>query len=65
MRKYWKFIALATFLLLIIVINFSGYFSFINLHLISSNYLSIVSFHERHMPLHKMNILLFFGFLKE
>jgi len=46
MRKYWKFIALATFLLLIIVINFSGYFSFINLHLISTNYLSIVSFIE-------------------
>ena len=46
MRKYWKFIALATFLLLIIIINFSGYFSFINLHIISTNYLRIVSFIE-------------------
>tara|TARA_Y100001960_G_scaffold307024_1_gene362870 strand:+ start:363 stop:1067 length:705 start_codon:yes stop_codon:yes gene_type:complete len=44
MRKYWKLIALATFLLLIIIINFSGYFSFINLHLISTNYLNIQEF---------------------
>ncbi len=44
MRKYWKLIALATFLLLIIIINFSGYFSFINLHIISTNYLSIQDF---------------------
>ena len=44
MRKYWKLIALATFLLLIIIINFSNYFSFINLHLISTHYLNIEKF---------------------
>lgn len=44
MRKYWKLIALATFLLLIIIINFSGYFSYLNLHQISSNYLFIENY---------------------
>ena len=62
MRKYWKFIALATFLLLIIVINFSGYFSFINLHLISSNYLSIVSFIESNYSLAKFFYILIYIF---
>ena len=62
MRKYWKFIALATFLLLIIVINFSGYFSFINLHLISTNYLSIVSFIESNYSLAKFFYILIYIF---
>ena len=47
MRKYWKLIALATFLLLIIIINFSGYFSFINLHHIGTNYLVIENYINR------------------
>ena len=44
MRKYWKLIALATFLLLIIIINFSGYFSYLNIHQISNNYLFIENY---------------------
>lgn len=48
MRKYWKLIALATFLLLIIIINFSGYFSYLNLHQISSNYLFIENYIDSH-----------------
>ncbi len=48
MRKYWKLIALATFLLLIIIINFSGYFSYLNLYQISNNYLFIENYIDSH-----------------
>ena len=48
MRKYWKLIALATFLLLIIIINFSGYFSYLNIHQISNNYLFIENYIDSH-----------------
>ena len=44
MRKYWKLIALATFLLLIVIINFSGYFSYLNLHQISTNYIDSINY---------------------
>ena len=44
MRNYWKIIALATFLLLIVIINFSGYFSYLNLHQISTNYIDIANY---------------------
>ena len=44
MRNYWKIIALATFLLLIVIINFIGYFSYLNLHQISTNYIDIANY---------------------
>ena len=44
MKKYWKISLLATFLLVIIVLNSTGLFSFININLISKHYLIILDY---------------------
>ena len=46
MRKYWKLYLLATFLLVIIILNYTGIFSFINISLISKHNVFIVDYIE-------------------
>ena len=46
MKKYWKLSLLATFLLVIIVLNYTGMFSFINISLISKHNVFILDYIE-------------------
>ena len=46
MRKYWKLSLLATFLLVIIILNYTGTFSFINISLISKHNVFILDYIE-------------------
>jgi uncharacterized membrane protein YdjX (TVP38/TMEM64 family) len=46
MRKYWKLILLATFLFVIILLNYSGLFSVLNIDLINQHHDYIVSYIE-------------------
>ena len=44
MKKYWKLALLATFLLVIIALNYTGMFSFINISLISNHHVFILDY---------------------
>ena len=46
MRKYWKFILLATFLIIIILLNYTGLFSVLNISFINQHNDYIVSYVE-------------------
>lgn len=44
MGKYWKLVLLATFLLVIILLNYTGFFSILNINFISQNHDYILSY---------------------
>ena len=51
MRKYWKIILLIIFLFIIAILNYTGFFSIININLINQNHNYILNFIENNFYL--------------